>query len=129
MLVRMPFAGQRRVKGERDAWRTASRGGTLDLDRETARPRDQAERRHAMAFHPDVILTLSELVNQERVRDAVRDRLAARAEAATCARPTLLGATWRAAVSWPTGWLRHLRGAKRVHVPAPQARSAAPSVQ
>jgi len=34
-----------------------------------------------MAFHPDVILTLSALDNQERVRDAAQDRLAASAEA------------------------------------------------
>jgi hypothetical protein len=82
-----------------------------------------------MAFHPEVILTLSELDNQERVRDAVQDRLAASAEAGTCARPTLLGAAWRAAVSWPTGWLRHVRGAKRVRVTAPRASRAAPSVR
>ena len=82
-----------------------------------------------MAFHPEVILTLSELHNQERLRDAVKDRLAASAEAGACARPTVLGAARLAAVSWSIGWLRHVRGAKRVHVTAPLARSAAPSVQ
>jgi hypothetical protein len=81
-----------------------------------------------MAFHPEVILTLSALDNRERVRDAVQDRLAASAEAGTCARPPRWGAAWRAAVSWPTGWLRQVRGAKRVHGTAPQTRSAAPSV-
>ena len=74
-----------------------------------------------MAFHPEVILTLSELHNQERVREAVQDRLAARAEAGTCARPHRWGAARRATVSWPIGWLRHVRGAKRVHGTAPQS--------
>jgi len=81
-----------------------------------------------MASHPDVILTLSELHNQERLRDAVKDRLAASAEAGVCARPTVVGGVPRAAVSWPIGLLRQVRGAKRVHVTAPLASSAAPSV-
>ena len=82
-----------------------------------------------MAFHPEVILTLSELHNQERVREAVQDRLAASAEAGARSRPTVVRTAWRAAVSWPTGWLRHVRGAKQVQGTAMQGRSAAPSVR
>ena len=81
-----------------------------------------------MAFHPEVILTLSELHNQERVREAVQDRLAARAEAGARSCPTIMEAARRATVSCPIGWLRHVRGARRVHVTAPQGRSTTPSV-
>ena len=81
-----------------------------------------------MTFHPDVILTLSELQNQERLRDAVKDRLAACGEAGAFARPTVVGSAQPAAVSWSIGLLSHVRGAKRVHVTAPLARSAPPSV-
>ena len=82
-----------------------------------------------MADHPDVILALSELQNQERLRDAVKDRLAASGEAGACSRPTVLAAARLAAVSWSISLLRHVRGAKRVHGTAPLARSAAPSVR
>jgi hypothetical protein len=82
-----------------------------------------------MAFHPEVILTLSELHNQERMREAVHNRLAARTESGAPSRPTVVRTAWRAAVSWPTGWLRHVRGAKRVQGTAPHATSAAPSVR
>ena len=127
-LIRTPFAGQRLVKGERLAWLTDSHGGTLHLGREKPRPKDQVERGHAMSFHPDLILTLSELQNQERLRDAVKDRLAASGEAGAYARSTVVGAARLAAISWSIGLLRHVRGVKRVHGTAPLSRSAAPSV-
>jgi hypothetical protein len=82
-----------------------------------------------MADHPDWILALSELQIQERLRDAVNDRLAASGEAGACSRTTVLAAARLAAVSWSISLLRHVRGAKRVHGNAPLARSAAPSVR
>ena len=81
-----------------------------------------------MADHPDWILALSELQNQERLRDAVKDRLAASGEAGACSLSTVLGAVRLAAISWFIGLLRHMRGAKRVHGTAPLARRAAPTV-
>jgi hypothetical protein len=67
-----------------------------------------------MLPHPETVLKLTELRDQQRQHDVAQQRHAASTKAHKRSRPTKAGSAQLAGGSWTTGWMARTRGAMRV---------------